>query len=106
MSCTVSKRASACSRWFAQGIGTEGVGALQCIVEEGFQATFSGSSNGDLYGAGIYFATHAVLADNYAEAKTSNGQCQIILARIAPGDSCGALGVSARKRHARLARFL
>jgi hypothetical protein len=73
------------------------VDALQCIVEEGFQATFSGSSHGEIYGAGIYFATSARLADTYAKTKTSNGQCKMFLARIVPGDPCGALGVFAHK---------
>lgn len=73
----------------------EGVDALQCIVEEGFQATFSGSSNGDLYGTGIYFATNAALADSYTETKASNQQCKMFLARIVPGDLCGALGMFA-----------
>lgn len=96
-SCTLEKRVSACLRWFVQGIDTDGVDALQCIVEEGFQATFSGSSNGDVYGAGIYFATSAALADNYTETKTSNVQCKMFLARIAPGDPCGALRMFAHE---------
>ena len=77
--------------------------ALQCIVEEGFQATFSGSSNGDLYGTGIYFATRAAHADNYTDTKTSNEQCKMFLTRIVPGDQCGALGMFPHKLHARLA---
>jgi len=97
VSCTVRKRASACLRWFVQGTDKGGVDALQSIVEEGFQATFSGSNNGDLYGAGIYFATSAALADAYAKTKTSSGQCKMFLARIVPGDPCGAFGMFAHK---------
>jgi len=87
-------------------VDAEGADAMQCIVEEGFQATFSGSSNGDLYGTGIYFATTAALADYYTGKKTSNEQCKMFLARIAPGDPCGALGVFAQKSQARLAQFV
>ena len=89
-----------------QGVDAEGVDALQCIVEEGFQATFSGSKNGDLYGTGIYFATTAVRADYYTGTNTSNEECKMVLARIAPGDPCGASGVFAHKSHARLAQFV
>ena len=88
-----------------QGVGAEGVDALQCIVEEGFQATFSGSKNGDVYGTGIYFATKAALADSYTGTKNSNEQCKMFLARIVPGYPCGALGMFAHKSHGLLAQF-
>lgn len=96
--------AQAVDMWAFHGPG--GDLALQCIVEEGFQATFSGITNGDLHGTGIYFATTAARADSYTDTKTSNEQCKMLLARIAPGDPCGALGVFAHKSHARLAQFL
>lgn len=69
----------------------QGTDALQSIIEEGFQATFSGSNNGDVHGAGIYFATEAVLADMYVQAETPDAPRKIIMARIVPGTQCGAL---------------
>ena len=39
----------------------------ECIVEEGFQATLAGSQNGRAFGAGIYFAKDASMANDYAK---------------------------------------
>ena len=39
----------------------------ECIIEEGYCKTLAGSANGRVYGAGVYFAKHAALANQYAQ---------------------------------------
>jgi len=39
----------------------------QSIIEEGYCKTLAGSANGRVYGAGVYFAKHAALANQYAQ---------------------------------------
>ena len=43
----------------------------ECIVTEGFQATLAGSQNGRAFGAGIYFAKDASMANGYAKRACS-----------------------------------
>jgi hypothetical protein len=48
------------------GGGVHGAPPWQSIAEEGFMATLTGSDNGRVYGAGIYFARDFALAHKYA----------------------------------------
>ena len=63
----------------------------ECIIEEGFQAMLAGSQNGRVYGAGIYFAKHAALANQYAQraaAKMAGGSLHIAVGAREQAQTC------------------
>lgn len=76
------------TKWVWHGSAASGV--YDSIVGNGFQPQLSGSTTGEIYGHGTYFARDAKYSHDYAyrPGGSSDPRRKLLLCSIRPGESC------------------